>query len=226
MSKRHEGSEKAIQTLMAEKTRLLTQAQTLDELGMQEAARPLWREIAGREERIAPLLDMLGREREAAVHRISAASCYERVDDYPLAANLYRAAMAGPLLEKTQQEVREMLERCLTHLASEAAEAMPARTRPRAEGSRHDRILTCDIDWGGSGKGRLIPILLLHWRSMPSSERRSDAGATVSPRSALVSVTSSVESSTPPRRRPPHAAAARWRKVTQARVCARLPMSL
>jgi hypothetical protein len=70
--------DETVHTLMAEKTRLLRQAQALVDLGMPEAARPLWLEIAGREERIAPLLDALGQHREAAVHRISAASCYEK----------------------------------------------------------------------------------------------------------------------------------------------------
>jgi len=115
--------------MMAEKTRMLTQAQTLEELGMQDAARPLWIDIAGREERLAPLLDALGREREAALHRVSAASSYERVDDYSRAANLYRAALAGPLLESTRREVTEMLGRCLASLVPEPAQTKAAAGR-------------------------------------------------------------------------------------------------
>lgn len=116
MRKSKKAYEKLAHTMMEEKTRLLTQAQALGDLGMQEAARPLWREVAGHEERLAPLLEALGRDREAAVHRISAASCYEKVDDYARAANLYQAALAGPLLESTRREVKEMLGRCLAHL--------------------------------------------------------------------------------------------------------------
>jgi hypothetical protein len=114
---------------MAEKTRLLTQAQALEDLGMQEAARPLWLEIAGREERIAPLLDALGRQREAAVHRISAASCYEKGEDHARAANLYQAALAGPLLEHTRREVEEMLLRCLTTLVPQSRRKKPTLAR-------------------------------------------------------------------------------------------------
>jgi hypothetical protein len=42
---------------------------------------------AAYEERIAPLLDTLGRELEAAVHRISAASCYQKAE--PVLNNLH-----------------------------------------------------------------------------------------------------------------------------------------
>ena len=57
-------------------------------------------EAGRREEEIAPLLEAHGRQREAAMHRISAASCYERVGDRARAVNLYQAALAGPLLER------------------------------------------------------------------------------------------------------------------------------
>jgi hypothetical protein len=46
--------------------------------GMAETAQRMWAEAASDEERIAPLLDVLGRKLEAASSRISAASCYER----------------------------------------------------------------------------------------------------------------------------------------------------
>jgi hypothetical protein len=123
--------EKIVLGLMKEKTRTLTQAQALDDLGMEEAARPLWFEIAGREEHLAPLLEALGREQEAAVHRISAASCYEKVDDYTRAANLYQAALAGPLPENTRREVQEMLGRCLTRLVSAPTKPAPPRRPPK-----------------------------------------------------------------------------------------------
>lgn len=88
---------------MGEKTYILSKAQALDDMGMGELAGTLWREAGRREEEIAPLLEAIGREREAAAHRISAASCCEKAGDFARAANLYRAALAGPLLEHTRQ---------------------------------------------------------------------------------------------------------------------------
>jgi len=46
------------------------------------------------EEQIAPLLETLDRDQEAAVHRISAASCYQHAGQFSRAANLYQAALA------------------------------------------------------------------------------------------------------------------------------------
>ncbi|MBI1927931.1 hypothetical protein HYR99_27280 [Candidatus Poribacteria bacterium] len=84
------------------------------------------------EERIAPLLDILGRELEGAVHRISAASCYQKAGDLSRAVNLYRAALAGPLHDDTRQEVEKMLNDCLAQLARQLT------VRRRAgEGARH-----------------------------------------------------------------------------------------
>src|SRR5436309_8643129 len=89
----------AVLDLMAEKTALLSKAHALAEMGMPEAAQSLWESAASREERLAPLLEALGRDAEAAVHRISAASCYRRAGDASRAVNLYRAALAGPLTD-------------------------------------------------------------------------------------------------------------------------------
>ena len=75
-------------------------------------------ESAWREERLSALIDALGREREAVIHRISAASCYEKAGDDTRAANLYRAALAGPVVDSTRGEVQDMLFRCLSRLTS------------------------------------------------------------------------------------------------------------
>ena len=71
---------------------------------MLASVQPLWMSAAAYEEAIAPLLDGLGRELEAAVHRISAASCYQKAGDLIRAVNLYRAALAGPLRDDTRQD--------------------------------------------------------------------------------------------------------------------------
>jgi hypothetical protein len=46
-------------------------------MGMAETARPMWA-AAAYEEQIAPFLDALGRNVEAAASRISVASCYQK----------------------------------------------------------------------------------------------------------------------------------------------------
>jgi hypothetical protein len=101
---------------MAKKSGILTKAQALTTMGLPETAQPLWESAAAQEERIASLLDAHGEAGEAAVHRISAASCYQKAGDPSRATNLYRAALAGPLPEVTRQEVEGFLAQCLALL--------------------------------------------------------------------------------------------------------------
>src|SRR5438105_9478697 len=118
-----------VEELLAE-SGILSQAQALTTMGMQQSAQALWASAAALEERIAPLLDASGDDLEAAVHRISAASCYEKAGDPSRAANLYRAALAGPLRAVTRQEVEGLLAECLAQLK----ESVPPR-KPRREAS-------------------------------------------------------------------------------------------
>ena len=94
---------------MHRKSEILSKAQALWEVGMTETAQPLWLSAATYEEYIAPMLDALGRELEGAIHRISAASCYEQVGHLSRAVNLYRAALSDPLREDKREEVENML---------------------------------------------------------------------------------------------------------------------
>jgi hypothetical protein len=105
-----------VEELLAEKSAILSQAQALTAMGMGQSAQPLWASAAALEERIAPLLDANGDHLEAAVHRISAASCYDKAGDQGRATNLYRAALAGPLRDVTRKEVEAMLAACLARL--------------------------------------------------------------------------------------------------------------
>src|SRR5262249_61666490 len=96
---------------------VLWQAQGRTPMGMRQTAQPWWVSAASLEERIAPLLDADGEALEAAVHRISAASCYEKAGDLSRAVNLYQAALAGPLLDDTRQDVQKVRAECLAELA-------------------------------------------------------------------------------------------------------------
>ena len=106
--------------LMASKTTLLMRARTFADMGMAETAQPIWTAAASLEERIAPLLDLLGRDLEAAASRISAASCYQKGGDLSRAANLYQAALAAPLRPNTRRDVEAMLAGCLDELSRTA----------------------------------------------------------------------------------------------------------
>ena len=113
--------------LMASKTAILLQARTLADLGMAETAQPIWTAAASCEERIAPLLDALGRDLEAAASRISAASCYQKGGDLSRAVNLYQAALAAPLRPTTRRDVEAMLAACLDELSRTALNGTSGR---------------------------------------------------------------------------------------------------
>ena len=106
--------------MMASKTAILMKARTFADMGMPEMAQPMWEVAASYEERIAPLLDALGRDLEAAASRISAASCYQKGGDLSRAANLYQAALAAPIRANTRRDVEKMLAGCLDELSRTA----------------------------------------------------------------------------------------------------------
>ena len=107
---------KTLKETMRRKSEILSKAQAFWDIGMTETAQPFWLSAANYEEYIAPMLDALGRELEGAMHRISAASCYEKAGDPSRTVNLYRAALSGPLRDDTRQAVRNLLSACLVAL--------------------------------------------------------------------------------------------------------------
>jgi hypothetical protein len=123
----------AVLDLMDETTALVSKAQGLSDIGMPEITGALWEAAAASEERLAPLLDALGREREAAVHRISAACCHRSAGHPGRAVNLFRGALAGPLLPRTRRDVEKMVAECLAELGDKTAAPTGRRGRkPRA----------------------------------------------------------------------------------------------
>ena len=122
-----------VQDLIAEKSAVLSKAQAFAEMGMGDMARTLWSSAAGHEERLAPLLEALGHDLEAAVHRISAAGCYRRAGDLAAAVNLFRGALAGPLLEHTRKQVQQQLAECLAEISRTT---FPSASRQRREQRR------------------------------------------------------------------------------------------
>jgi len=122
---------KTLKEIMRRKSEILSKAQAFWEIGMKETAQPLWLSAATYEEHIAPMLDALGRELEGAVHRISAASCYEKAGEPSRAVNLYRAALSGPLREDTRKDVKKMLNACLAMLDYQTPESGSIHLLPR-----------------------------------------------------------------------------------------------
>src|SRR5688572_23468684 len=94
-----------VEDLIAEKSAVLSKAQAFAAMGLSDMADSLWASAGALEERLAPLLDSLGRDLEAAVHRISGADCYRQARQFTAAANLYRGALAGPLQDHTLKDV-------------------------------------------------------------------------------------------------------------------------
>jgi hypothetical protein len=113
-----------LKVLMAEKSRLLFKAKAFTDMGLDETARPVWLSAASYEERIAPLLDLIGSDAEAALHRVSAAGFYAKSGDPSRAANLYCAALAGPLSDLARADVERELSACLRLLQQDAVGAV------------------------------------------------------------------------------------------------------
>jgi hypothetical protein len=109
----------ALLALMESKTAQLMKARAFADMGMPETAQPICL-VAASEERIAPLLDALGRGLEAAARRISAASCYQKGGDPSRAVNLFQAALAAPLRPNMRRDVEAMLAGCLDELSRTA----------------------------------------------------------------------------------------------------------
>jgi hypothetical protein len=70
------------------------------------------------------LLDVIGRDAEAALHRVSAAGCFAKSGDLSRAANLYRAALAGPLSDAAKADIERELSACLKQLHQAAIDSV------------------------------------------------------------------------------------------------------
>jgi hypothetical protein len=119
----------ALIELMGETSGIIMKARALVAMGMPELAVSAWLAAASGEEQVAPRLETLDRDQEAAVHRISAASCYQHAGELAKAINLYRAALAGPLPEHTRKEAEQLIAACLAQFAR-AANGSAATRRP------------------------------------------------------------------------------------------------
>jgi hypothetical protein len=72
------------------------------------------------EARVACLLEAAGREEEAGLHRMSAASCYEDLGQYAHAVTFLRAALSVSSPADYRARVLEQLGRCLGKVEKES----------------------------------------------------------------------------------------------------------
>ena len=83
-----------IDQMLGEASWLLSHAQALGDYGRHDEAAAEQARAATAEEQVACLLDANGQEREAAIHRVSAASCYDKLGQSSRAVTLLRAALS------------------------------------------------------------------------------------------------------------------------------------
>jgi tetratricopeptide (TPR) repeat protein len=117
--------------LLGEASFLLSHAQALEDYGRKEEAFAELAKAAAYEEEVAYFLDAAGREQEGVFHRVSAATCHEKVGNYPQAVTLLWAALAGKITEEYRREVQLSLERCIAQAQSLSIPSA-RRTRKRA----------------------------------------------------------------------------------------------
>ena len=105
--------------LLGEASWLLSHAESLADYGRKDEATAELARAASCEEEVASLLDAAEREAEAAVHRVSAASCYEQLGQFSRAVTLLRAALSGPIRPEYRRKIERQLTHCLAHAHKE-----------------------------------------------------------------------------------------------------------
>ncbi|MBM3240411.1 hypothetical protein FJZ31_29360 [Candidatus Poribacteria bacterium] len=121
-------SESALDKMLGEASWLLSHAEALADYGRKEEVLGELQRAAKCEEQVACWLDAAKREKEAGVHRVSAASCYEQLGEYARAVTLLRAALSAPLPDDYQRGVEQQITRCLAQAHKELRRAS-SRTR-------------------------------------------------------------------------------------------------
>jgi tetratricopeptide (TPR) repeat protein len=121
-----------IDRVLGEASWLLSHAQALSDYGRGEEAAAEWARAAGFEEQAACLLEAAGQEREAAIHRVSAASCCEKLGQYARAVTLLHAALSVALTEDYQARVEQQLAHALAQAHTELSQAFARRPRKPA----------------------------------------------------------------------------------------------
>ena len=104
---------KLLEAMLCETSRTVSHAMGLKAIGQKGEADAAWLNAAAREEQVAFQLEAEGLELEAAVHRISAASCLEEIREFPRAITLLRAALSVELRPAYRLTIEKQLKDCL-----------------------------------------------------------------------------------------------------------------
>ncbi len=123
-----------IEQMLGEASWLLSHTQALTDYGRLDEAMVERGHAATCEEQVACLLEADGQEQEAAIHRVSAAACYEKLGQFSRAVTLLHAALSTPLSHDYRTRVEKQLARCLGRAYEELSHApsRPARGPSRA----------------------------------------------------------------------------------------------
>ncbi len=121
-----------IDRMQGEASWLLSHAQALADYGRTEEAAAEWARASTGAEELACLLEAAGQQREAAIQRVSAASCHEKLGQHARAVTLLHAALSSVLPDDYRARVEQQLTRCLAQAQKELRRKM---TRPRKPSS-------------------------------------------------------------------------------------------
>jgi hypothetical protein len=121
-----------IDQMLGEASWLLSHAQALGDYGRPDEAAAELARAASCEEQVACLLDASGQEREAAIHRVSAAACYAQLGQSVRAVTFLRAALSGAVSADYRARVEQELRRCLAQAEKELRRAFPRRARKQS----------------------------------------------------------------------------------------------
>jgi hypothetical protein len=116
-----------IDQMLGEASWLLSHAEALGDYGRSEEEAAELARAASCEEQVAALLDADGQELDGAIHRVSAASCYEKLGQFVRAVTLLRAALSIPLRDNYRGRVEQILAHCLAGAQKELGRASKSR---------------------------------------------------------------------------------------------------
>jgi hypothetical protein len=109
----------ALERMLGEASWLLSHAEALRVYGRGEESEIELARAAACEEHVACLLEADGRSDEAAVHRVSAASCFEQLSQFSRAVTLLHAALSTELPADYRRRIEAQLDKCLKQARKE-----------------------------------------------------------------------------------------------------------
>jgi hypothetical protein len=118
-----------MEKMLDEGSWLMSHAQALADYGRADEAAVEWARAAKCEEEVACLLEADGQELEAAIHRVSAASCHDQLGQFTRGVTLLRAALSAPLTDEFRERVQGQLKNYLSAAGKELrrTSAIPRR---------------------------------------------------------------------------------------------------